>query len=196
MSQFSKKPFFISGFFWSFTVALLCFQSALAQSSAVCVMDPNQVADSVKGSVYAKAIARMGSDSIRITYHSPAVRKRIIWGGLVPFGEVWVTGAHNATTLETSRTLLIGGKVLAPGKYALFTIPGPDEWIVIINKNWNQHLAWDYDAKDDVVRFAVRPEQANHLERLQYFLNIIEPSLCAIEMRWEKVRVEWSVILR
>ncbi len=179
-----------------FAIALLYLQSSFAQTNAVCVMDPNRVADSVKGSVYAKAVVSVGSDSIRITYHSPAVRKRIIWGGLVPYGEVWVTGAHNATTLETSRTLLIGGKVLAPGKYALFTIPGPDEWIVIINKNWNQHLAWDYDAKDDVVRFVVRPEQANHLERLQYFLNIIEPSLCAIEMRWEKVRVEWYVILR
>ena len=170
-------------------VALLCFQLAFAQSSAVCVMDPSQVADSVKGSVYAKAIARMGSDSIRITYHSPAVRKRIIWGGLVPYGEVWVTGAHNATTLETSRTLLIGGKVLAPGKYALFTIPGPDQWVVIINKNWNQHLAWDYDAKDDLIRFAVKPRQVEHLERLQYFIatrGIVDGE---IMMRWERVEV-------
>jgi len=152
-------------------------------------MDPSQVADSVKGSVYAKAIARMGSDSIRITYHSPAVRKRIIWGGLVPYGEVWVTGAHNATTLETSRTLLIGGKVLAPGKYALFTIPGPDQWVVIINKNWNQHLAWDYDAKDDLIRFAVKPRQVEHLERLQYF--IATPGIVdgTIMMRWERVEV-------
>ena len=152
-------------------------------------MDPSQVADSVKGSVYAKAIARMGSDSIRITYHSPAVRKRIIWGGLVPYGEEWVTGAHNATTLETSRTLLIGGKVLAPGKYALFTIPGPDQWVFIINANWNQHLAWDYDAKDDVVRFAVKPRQVEHLERLQYFIatrGIVDGK---IMMRWERVEV-------
>ena len=131
----------------------------------------------------------MGSDSIRITYHSPAVRKRIIWGGLVPYGEVWVTGAHNATTLETSRTLLIGGKVLAPGKYALFTIPGPDQWVVIINKNWNQHLAWDYDAKDDLIRFAVKPRQVEHLERLQYFIatrGIVDGK---IMMRWERVEV-------
>jgi len=53
-----------------------------------------------------------------------------------------------------------------PGKYALFAIPGPDQWIIIINKNWNQHLVWDYDAKDDLVRFSVKPAAAEHLERL------------------------------
>jgi hypothetical protein len=131
----------------------------------------------------------MGSDSIRITYHSPAVRKRIIWGGLVPYGEVWVTGAHNATTLETSRTLLIGGKVLAPGKYALFTIPGPGEWVFIINANWNQHLAWDYDAKDDLIRFAVKPRAAGYLERLQYFITTRGIVDGMIMMRWERVEV-------
>lgn len=173
-------------------IALLCSQLTFAQSNAVCVMDPNMVADSVKGSVYAKAVARVGSDSIRITYHSPAVRKRIIWGGLVPYGEVWVTGAHNATTLETSRTLLIEGQQLAPGKYALFTIPGPDEWIVIINKNWNQHLAWDYNSKDDVMRFSVKPQVADPLERLQYFIAMQRAQQGQVYIRWERVKIAWN----
>jgi Protein of unknown function (DUF2911) len=192
----SKKLFLISRLASSCAVALLYLQSSFAQTTAICVMDPNKVADSVKGSVYAKAVVSVGSDSIRITYHSPAVRKRIIWGGLVPYGEVWVTGAHNATTLETSRTLLIGGQELTPGKYALFTIPGPEEWIVIINKNWNQHLAWDYNSKEDVLRFSVKPQPADHLERLQYFITMLSTRQGRMEMRWERMKIEWNIVVK
>jgi hypothetical protein len=110
----------------------------------------------------------------------------------VPYGEVWVTGAHNATTLETSRALLIEGQKLAPGKYALFTIPGPDEWIVIVNKNWNQHLAWDYNSKDDVLRFSVKPQLTDPLERLQYFITMQNSRQGQMHMRWEQVKITWN----
>jgi hypothetical protein len=169
---------------------MLSAQLVFSQQGSLPVSDPNLVGDSIRGSVSASTVALFGSDSIRVTYHSPAVRKRIIWGGLVPFGEVWVTGAHNATTLETSASLLIGQTEIAAGKYALFTIPGPDKWIVIINKNWNQHLAWDYDAKEDVARVEVTPQPAPHLERLQYFLTPGRGGNCLLGMRWEKLKVE------
>ncbi|MFM8709672.1 MAG: DUF2911 domain-containing protein [Sphingomonadales bacterium] len=174
----------------------LNFQLVFSQQGSSPVSDPNLVADSIRGSVNARTVALFGNDSIRITYHSPAVRKRIIWGGLVPFGEVWVTGAHNATTLEASAPLVIGQTEIAAGKYALFTIPGPDKWVVIINKNWNQHLAWDYDAKEDMVRVEVTPLAAPHLERLQYFITPVSPTNGSIGMRWEKLKIEFPVRLK
>ena len=169
--------------------AVLCSQLVFTQQRTLPVSDPNRVADSIKGSIYARTVALFGADSLQITDHSPAVRRRIIWGGLVPFGEVWVTGAHNATLLETPRPLLVGDKSIAAGKYALFTIPGPDQWVVIINKNWNQHLAWDYDSKDDVVRYVVKPREAGYLERLQYFITMRGGTDGTIMMRWERVEV-------
>ena len=133
--------------------------------------NPNLVKDTTKKSIKSMAVAVINGDSIKINYHSPGVRKRIIWGGLVPFGEVWVTGAHDATTFETAKPLLIGGKVIPAGKYAIFTIPGKSIWTVIINKTWEQHLANVYDKKEDVVRIKVKSlKQAKSTERLQYFI--------------------------
>lgn len=182
--------------FFLLAVALISSEVASTQQVRSPVSDPNLVADSVKGSVYSRAVLFMGSDSISITYHSPAVRRRIIWGGLVPYGEIWVTGAHNATLLETSSLLKVAGKDIPAGRYALFTIPGLDEWIVIFNKNWNQHLAWDYDSKDDLVRFTVKPKQVEHLERLQYFISAPGGSDLLIRMHWEKVMIELPIAIK
>ena len=147
--------------------------------------NPNQAFDTSKKSLRAIAIKTIGKDSFKIKYSSPGVRNRVIWGRLVPYGEVWVTGAHNATTLEISRSIKISGITLAPGKYAIFTIPGKDEWTFIINKNWEQHLAWDYSAEDDLLRLKVKPRPGPHLERLQYFIEDGK-----ISMAWEKLRIE------
>src|SRR5687768_1961293 len=100
--------------------------------------------DTSKKSIPSETKKRIGNTDITIKYHAPAVRGRVIWGGLVPFNDVWVTGAHSATTIEVGKPFQISGKLIPAGKYALFTIPGTEEWVVIINKNWDQHLADDY----------------------------------------------------
>ena len=145
--------------------------SGLAQNKTeeVCY-NPNLVKDTSKKSIKSMAVAVINGDSVKINYHSPGVRKRVIWGGLVPYDEVWVTGAHDATTIEIAKPFVVGGKELPAGKYAFFTIPGKNEWIVIINKQWKQHLATEYDEKEDVVRIKVKPKKNIHTERLQYFI--------------------------
>ena len=85
--------------------------------------NPNVVKDTSKKSIKSMAFAVINGDSIKINYHSPGVRKRVIWGGLVPYDEVWVTGAHDATTIEFGKQVIIGGKEIPAGKYAFFTIP-------------------------------------------------------------------------
>ena len=152
--------------------------------------NPNLVKDTSKKSIRSMAFAVINGDSIKINYHSPGVRKRIIWGGLVPFDEVWVTGAHDATTIETEKDLMIDGKLIPAGKYALFTIPGHEEWIVIINKNWKQHLASEYDDKEDVIRVKVKPGEVGHTERLQYFIETGQENNGVMAVAWETKRVE------
>lgn len=172
--------------------------SLLAQdtkkSDDVCY-NPNLVKDTSKKSIKSMAVGVINGDSVKIKYHSPGVRNRIIWGGLVPYDEVWVTGAHDATTLEIDKPFVVGGVEIPAGKYAFFTIPGKKSWTIIINKNWKQHLAMEYDEKDDVVRVKVKPAKNEHTERLQYFIESNKKG-SVIAVAWEKIRIEFPITIQ
>ncbi len=169
--------------------------TATAQKNEEVCYNPNLIKDTTKKSIKSMAVAVTNGDSIKINYHSPGVRKRVIWGGLVTYDEVWVTGAHDATTLEIGKPFVVEGKEIAAGKYAFFTIPGKKEWVVIINKNWEQHLASEYDEKDDVVRVKVKPKKNNHTERLQYFVETAKGNDGKISMAWERIKIEFEIKL-
>ncbi|MBL7872149.1 MAG: DUF2911 domain-containing protein [Cyclobacteriaceae bacterium] len=127
--------------------------------------------DTLKGSPKAYAVGKIGTATFTINYYSPATRGRMIWGGLVAYDNVWVTGAHKSTSIEFDHDIKIGETVVTAGKYAFFTIPGKSQWTIILNKNWNQHLADDYAQAEDVVRLSVVPEtEEKHQERLRYVI--------------------------
>ncbi len=145
--------------------------------------------DTLKGSLKAIATGRIGNTFTTIHYHSPAVRGRVVWGGLVPFEQVWVTGAHMATSIEFEGPVRIGEKELAAGKYGFFTIPSQTEWTIMINKNWEQHLTDEYDQKDDLIRLTIKPETlTENQERLMYAVDNT-----AISIRWEKIKLSIPV---
>ncbi len=167
-----------------------------AKNSEVISTNPNAHYDSSKKSINAAAVGKIGTVNVTISYHSPGVRNRVIWGGLVPNNEVWVTGAHSATTIDIDKPFTVGDTKISAGKYALFTIPAKDEWTIIINKNWEQHLTDDYNLKDDVVRIKVKPEQLNeNVERLQYFIEDKKGGKGMITVAWEKVKIEFTIQL-
>ncbi|TAE59953.1 MAG: DUF2911 domain-containing protein [Bacteroidetes bacterium] len=150
-------------------------------------------ADTVKGSPLRMAMANIGNAHVHIQYSSPAVRNRIIWGGLVAFGEVWVTGAHDATSIQFSKPVEIAATQIPAGKYAFFTIPGKDEWTLILNKNWEQHLADEYSANEDVLRWKVKPENHSHSERLTYSVTPTGDTQGSVSMSWEKLRIQFEI---
>jgi len=176
-------------------VLLACMNIAAQKTEEVCY-NPNLVKDTSKKSIKSIAFAVFKGDSIKINYHSPGVRKRIIWGGLVPFDEVWVTGAHDATTLEIPRDFIINGKEIPAGKYAIFTIPSEAEWTLILNRNWKQHLATEYDEKEDIARIKIKPMKIEHIERLQYFVEIRQDHIVSIAVAWEKLSIKYSFTLK
>ena len=148
-------------------------------------------ANNVK-SPHTSAMAMVEGAHVHIDYSSPRVRGRVIFGGLVAYDQVWVSGAHKATWLDTNRELLIKGKILPVGKYALFTIPGKEQWTVILNKNWDQHGADEYSVDDDVIRFTVAPEELPEVkEELTYTVSKGEEG-GNIALEWEKVRVSFD----
>jgi hypothetical protein len=134
------------------------------------------------------AMANIGSTHVHMDYSAPSVRGRQIYGGLVSLGDVWVTGAHSATSISVSDDVEIAGKLLSKGKYALFTIPNQEEWTVIINTNWEQHLADDYDEKNDVFRINIKPVQLEvPIEKLQFNVEDQGSSQGVITFAWDSI---------
>ena len=159
--------------------------------------NPNAKGDTSKRSIKCEAIGKIGEASITINYHSPGVRGRMVWGGLVPYNDVWVTGAHYATNMEVDKDFIVAGTSITKGKYAIFTIPGKDEWTIIINKNWNQHLTDDYLQKEDIVRIKVKPLKQNKItERLQYFIEDGKNGNGKIAMAWELLRIKFNLTVK
>jgi len=141
-------------------------------------------------SPHTSAMGTIGNAHIHIDYSSPGVRDRMIFGGLLAYDQVWQAGAHMVTWIETDTDLEIDGKKLKAGKYGFFTIPSKEEWTIILNSNWNQHGKDEYDEKDDVLRFKVKPIIADSLkEHLEYNIKKISDTEGEITLAWEKVKV-------
>ncbi len=96
-------------------------------------------------------ISSAGAD-IKVYYGRPSKRGREIFGKLVPFGEVWRTGANAATEIAFSKDILLGGKPVKAGRYSLFTIPQKDKWTVILSSKLKMWGAYEYNPKDDAMR--------------------------------------------
>ncbi len=146
--------------------------------------------DTLKGSPQRVTVITIGQTHMHLFYYAPGVKGRIIWGGLVPYNQVWVTGAHQCTRLELNEPILINNKKIPAGIYALFTIPGEKEWTFILNKNHEQHLADDYKQEEDVMRFTVTPASTNMVQRLTWKLNQTGTHTGSISMEWEKIKIE------
>ena len=133
--------------------------------------------------------ATVGGVKTKIVYCRPSARGRKIMGRLVPYGEVWRTGANDATMIEFEKPVKIEGKELAAGKYALFTVPNENEWTIVFNKNYNQMGAYNYSESEDVLRVNVKPSKTDKF--VETFT--IYPSKDAINMDWENTHVAFKV---
>jgi hypothetical protein len=157
---------------------------ALAQAPRLSLPDP---------SPHASVSQRVGLTDITIDYHRPAVGKRKIWGGLVPYDEVWRAGANENTTLTFSSPVTVGGKQLAAGTYGLHMIPTAKTWTVALSTVSTAWGSFSYDPKEDAVRFTVTPTQAEHEESLEYrFENPTETSATVV-LHWERLMVSFPI---
>jgi hypothetical protein len=134
------------------------------------------------------------ADGVKITidYSAPNVKGREIWGPLVEFDKVWRTGANEATTIEFSKDVMIAGKKLPAGKYALFTIVPKDgnEVTIIINKEATQWGAFKYKESEDAMRFKVKSTKATDVqEALKFDVN----KNGKVDFAWEKLRFSFNV---
>jgi Protein of unknown function (DUF2911) len=137
---------------------------------------------------------RVGLTDIEINYSRPGVKGRTIFGGIVPYGQVWRTGANQATKITFSTDVKFNGEDVPAGSYALFTIPGEDEWTVILSKNADQFGAFQYDAKDDLVRFKVVPiKLAETIDTFTIEFNRIRDDSAELNLIWDKTVVPLQI---
>ena len=135
----------------------------------------------------------VGYTDVIITYSRPGVKGRDIWGGLVPYGEVWRTGANEATVIEFGEDVLVNGNEVPKGKYSLFTIPSEGEWTIVLNKIWDQWGAFNYDETEDLVRFKVQPEKSEFDERLLFIFGYVAPYSADVVLEWAGLKVSFTV---
>lgn len=144
-------------------------------------------------SQYATVTQTIGVTDVTVYYHRPGVKGREIWNKLVPFGQVWRAGANNATTIEFSQDVTIGGTVLKAGIYEFFVIPTEKEWTVILNSAKDQWGAFAYDSTKNAVKFNVTPETIPHEEWLSYSFSDLTSSSAKISLKWEKMSVSFTI---
>lgn len=136
----------------------------------------------------------IGLTDVRIDYSRPSVRGRQIWGALVPYGEVWRTGANEATRFEVSDDVTINGQKLPKGTYSLHTIPGKDEWTIIFNSVADQWGSYSYDAAKDVLRVKATPHAAPHPhESMVFVIPKVAADSAEIVLAWENVMVPFTI---
>ena len=133
---------------------------------------------------------RVGLTDIEIVYSRPSMKGRQVFGGLVQNGVVWRTGANNATKISFSTPVKLNGTDIPAGSYALYTIPGEDEWTIILNKGVGKS-GTQYDQNEDVARFKTEPHKLpdTAIETFTIEFNHVRDDSAMIMLVWEKTVV-------
>jgi len=132
---------------------------------------------------------------LKVVYSQPQKRGREVFGKLVPFGEVWRTGANEATEITVTQDVTFNGILTKAGTYALFTIPDREKWTIILNKDLGQWGAYNYNQKKDVLRFDVPVKSIPNDVVVEPFTIRIDQKTDTAEifLLWDKTQVSFNV---
>lgn len=136
---------------------------------------------------------QIGLSEISITYNRPGVKGRMVFGGLVPYGEVWRAGANENTVISFSSDVKINGKDLPAGKYGFHIIPTDKDWTLIFSKNYWSWGSFNYDQKEDALRITITPQTAEMQEWLQYNFDSVETNSTTVSLRWADMKASFNV---
>ncbi len=163
-------------------VALACSNQAFSEAESA---EEETQEEPERLSPHESVTGTVGEANITVTYGRPYKKGREIYGGLVPWDEVWRTGADEATTLETDRDLMLGPLHVPTGKYALFTIPGQENWTLIVNKVADQWGAFNYAEGEDLGRAQMSVSESEATEQLTIGIEAGEGSNGTLSILWD-----------
>jgi len=139
-------------------------------------------------------IQEFGMGKVSVKYSRPNIKGRSISADLAPYGEVWRTGANDATVITFTDAVTLEGNPVSAGEYALFTIPGKDEWTIILNKESKQWGAYSYKQTEDVLRFKVKTAKLkDKVETFTITFNDVTTSTARLDLIWGKIRVPVNI---
>ncbi len=134
-----------------------------------------------------------GGKTIKTDYSSPRMKGRKIYGDLVPFGQVWRTGANEATTFVPSADVVVGGKAVPAGNYTIFTIPTADKWTLIINKKTGEWgIPYKYES-DELARVDMKVSKLPSPVENFTIAYDKSGSGCTLRLDWETTRASVDV---
>jgi len=136
----------------------------------------------------------IGLSTVEITYSSPAVKKRQIFGGLVPYGRVWRCGADKNTVIKLSHDAKINGKNISAGTYGVHMLPNEGDWEIIFSKNHTSWGSFTYKKEEDALRITVKPKTlTNNVEWLNYGFEGKDAEQTTAYLEWEKLKVPFTI---
>jgi hypothetical protein len=137
----------------------------------------------------AKISQKVGLTEMEVLYHRPAVNGRKVWGGLVPYGQVWRAGANENTVVSFSTPVTVGGTTLPAGRYGLHMLPTEGEWTVMFSSQSKAWGSYSYDAKEDAARVKTAPVPTEPTDRLTYTFDDPSENGVTLSLRWDTLRV-------
>ena len=145
-------------------------------------------------SPWAQVSQKFGMAKATITYSRPGVKGRKIFGNVVPFGEIWRTGANQCVLLNLEgNNIMINNVKINAGTYSLFTIPGENEWTIIINKNTELWGTGGYKQEDDIMRFNVKPTSVPLTESFTIDFANVKDKSTTVQLYWETTKVSFEI---
>ena len=154
---------------------------------------PMRANDEVRPSPNAAVMQTIGTTMVHIMYGRPSVNDREIFGGLVPYNEVWRTGANEATTITFSSDVTIEGQPLAAGTYGLFTLPTADSWTFIFKNTAEQWGAFNYDSAEDALRVTVQPTHEFQVEQMGFWFDEVTATSAKAVLGWSDTMVGFEI---
>jgi len=134
-----------------------------------------------------------GGKNIKTDYSSPRMKGRKIFGGLVPFGEVWRTGANEATTFVAGADVVVGGKAVPAGSYTIFTVPTADKWTLIVNKKTGEWgIPYKYES-DELARVDMKASKLPAAVENFTIAYVKSASGCTMHIDWETTRASVDI---
>ncbi|NNF57476.1 MAG: DUF2911 domain-containing protein [Rhodothermaceae bacterium] len=146
-----------------------------------------------RASMHATVMQTVGLTNITIDYHRPAVNGRQLWGGLVPYDQVWRAGANENTTFEVSTDVTINGQPLPAGRYGLHMIPTTGQWTVIFSHMADAWGSFSYNESEDALRVTAAPRPAPMTERLAYRFHNPTNGATEVALHWGELAIPFTV---
>ena len=135
----------------------------------------------------------VGVTKVTIDYGSPGVKDRMVWGELVPYNEVWRTGANELTTITFDDPVKINGTELPAGTYGVHSVPRKDEWDIIFSKDAKVDGSSNFDAEKEILRVKAKPQEHHFMERMTFLFTDVTDNSAVVNLLWDKTKVSFNI---